>query len=204
MSEAKPEIHEDHILIEFVHRPFKATILSRFFKHRLVQGEPFKMDFQFTNRGNEPSKPFKVTDIGIKDVEGKTGLMSENTLQIKTLNPGETTVIEADTFTSWFEGRVILTFRVQFDKESHKVVTYVKDRLTNIISPSRQDPEWIDFIVFQRKIEILQARTNMWLLLITSIALLETIYGVKNLLQGAALILSKGFSFLAAAFSSLG
>ena len=184
---------------------------SKKFKNHesVVQGEPFSWGVTIKNIGSKPTPEGTITGAGIKDLNDKYfQYMEASEKFVRSLNPNEEIFIEIDEGVIYLEGvqwsyidikpneedKVFITH--QFDKHHNKTTKFWVD--------DEDDNRWMDQVYIQKKMELLQSRTNQYILLLTIVTVWESIFGIKDTLKNFATLLSIIFTWIAAGVEWLG
>jgi len=64
-----------------------------------------------------------------------------------------------------------------------EITTYQVDASSGDVSPYQQINEWGNVWFMQRQMEVQQARTNNLIMLLTLLLVLETLFGLKNIVM---------------------
>ncbi|WP_105199087.1 hypothetical protein [Pseudoalteromonas sp. T1lg10] len=205
--EEQEEIQEQHKLLitsNFVNK-------SKKFKNHafIVQGEPFSWGITIKNIDTKPSPEAVVTLAGIRDLNEKYfQCMEENEKYVRSLNPNEEIYIEIDRATIYLEGMQWCYVDIEPKDNSHFFVTYQYDanhkRIVRYSEYEDDNNKWIDHMYIQKKMELLQSRTNQYILLLTVITVWESVFGIKNTIKNLAFIFSTLFNWIAGGIEWLG
>ncbi|MCL1119858.1 hypothetical protein N7V09_05165 [Shewanella seohaensis] len=195
---------ENKLLISFYYK----NKSKKFFKHpNIVQGEPFSWGVQIENIDDKPSSSFKIIDAGFHDLDEKYFDQSEKTIFVRSLNPGESTYIEIDHSTIYLEGVLWVYIELEPELSNVKYITFQKDSKTGIVnkyhSGENDDNRWMDEIYVQKRMELLQARTNNYILLLTIVTVWQSIFGLKETITSLFSFVSHLFMWLSDFFSWL-
>ena len=148
-----------------------------------IQNVPFELIFCVTNRED---RVFPGATIGHTTISaGQAGVFThkiKKELAIGPLNPGETKTLHFDTMTTPLEGAVWIACPVTPINKTYEIETYQRDFGTGAIT-KYEGPvnRWGDGWFVRRRTELLQARTNLLLLILAGLTLLEGIVGLKAL-----------------------
>lgn len=201
-SQKKVKTESHKIQLKFCFENKRKT----FKKHaHIVQGEPFSWGVKIKNIDNKPTPPSKIVSAHIQDLNDKFFLsMEQDELFVRALNPNEEIYVNVDTGTIFLEGMQWAKIDiVPNDKKIH-FETYQFDdhhQLTNLYSDCEEEENsWMDTIYIQKKMELLQSRTNNYILLLTALTVWESLFGikatVKNIFEMISLSLLKISEFL--------
>lgn len=184
------EVAEDHISSEenkiLICFDYKNRS-KKFFKHpNVVQGEPFSWGVTIENIGDKPSASFKIIDAGFHDLDEKFFQTTDKEIFVRSLNPGEKTYVDIDLSTIYLDGVLWMFVDLEPEHAGVKVVTFQKDPKTGLVSKFHDDDEdynkWMSEIYIQKRMELLQARTNNYILLLTIVTVWQSIFGLKETL----------------------
>jgi hypothetical protein len=190
-----------------------ATITNKSKKYKqhnhIVQGEPFSWGVTIKNIDIKPSPEAIITDGGIKDLDDKFfQYMTQKEIYIRSLNPDEEIFIEIDKGVIFLEGIQWCYLHIEPKDDDKCFITHQFDEHHNITSPLFIDDEdnnnWLEQIYIQKKMELLQSRTNQYILLLTMITVWESIFGIKDTLKNLSTILSGMFNWIACVVEWLG
>ena len=164
----------------------------------IVQGEPFIWGVTIKNIDNKPTPESKITFAQIKDLNDTFfHPMDDGEKFIHSLNPGDEIYMEIDKSTVFLEGMQWAEVTIEPNDECKYFETYQYDekhnKVTKYYDNEEDKNEWIDSIYIQKKVELLQSRTNNYILLLTVITVWESLFGikdtVKNLFSGLSFVL---------------
>ncbi|WP_046007490.1 hypothetical protein [Pseudoalteromonas rubra] len=202
---------------ELEKEPFKIQITASFknkskkFKNysSIVQGEPFSWGITIKNIDTKPTPEANIVAAGIKDLDDKVfQYMEEQEKFVRSLNPNEEIFIEIDRGVIFLEGMQWCYLSIHPKSEGKYFETYQFDESHNRVVKFYIDEEdnnnWMDHVYIQKKMELLQSRTNNYILLLTLVTVWESIFGIKNSLKSLAVILSLVFSWIADGIEWLG
>lgn len=156
-----------------------------FSKHpHIVQGEPFSWGVKIKNIDTKPTPPSKIVSGHIRDLNEKFyQCMEEDELFVRALNPNEEVYIDIDTSTVFLEGMQWAEIDIVPNDETIHYETYQFDDNHKLIKryyDSEEDENaWMDSIYIQKKMELLQSRTNSYILLLTILTVWESLFGIK-------------------------
>ncbi|OOE36190.1 hypothetical protein BZG05_01530 [Salinivibrio kushneri] len=195
MSEEVSVTNEEFDLqIRFVSKNVSKSFIKQ--KH-IVQGEPFIWGVEITNIGNKPTPEGRITGAEIHDLAEKFfQYMEEEEKSVKSLNPQETVYIELDRASVYLEGIQWAEIIIEPKVENCQFKTYQYEAHHNrtiAFSNSEDDlNKWMDSIYIQKRSELLQARTNQYILVLTLITVWESVIGLSETLKA----ISTGLEFL--------
>jgi hypothetical protein len=186
--------------LEFIHKPINKRWYEK--KHPfLVQNEPFEYGLKIKNIGNEP---FSGATIGTFLIEaGSVGQPSTQQVKIKALNPNESYELYFDKYTLWHEGSISTRCSLIPDKENEEILTYQHHRDHDIDEEYKEKNEWWHDYYCQGQQQLLQTKTNNLILFLTSITVIEAIFGLKDTVKFFASILAWLFNELYILFAWL-
>lgn len=169
-----------------------------FKKHaHIVQGEPFSWGVKIKNIDNKPTPPSKIVLGHIQDLNEKFfQSMEEEELFVRALNPGEEIYVNVDTTTIFLEGMQWAQIDIIPNDKNVHFETYQFDdhhQLIKLYSNCEEDENsWMDTIYIQKKMELLQSRTNNYILLLTALTVWESLFGIKATVKNFFEIISLG------------
>lgn len=156
-----------------------------FKKHsHIVQGEPFSWGVKIKNIDNKPTPPSRIVLAHIQDVNDKFFLsMEKDEIFVRALNPNEEIYVNIDTGTIFLEGMQWAKINIIPNDEDVHFETYQFDdqhQLTILYTDCEEEENsWMDTIYIQKKMELLQSRTNNYILLLTALTVWESLFGIK-------------------------
>lgn len=175
---------------------------KRFVKHpHIVQGEPFTWGVKIKNIDTTPTPEASITSAHIRDLN-KTYFqsMDESELFVRSLNPGEEVYIKIDNTSVFLEGMQWAEIDIEPKDNGYYFETHQFDeshnKVTKYFDTDEDKNEWMDSIYIQKKIELLQSKTNNYILLLTVITVWESVFGIKDTLRNLINLLSNGFVYL--------
>jgi hypothetical protein len=180
------------ILIKFC---FKNKV-RQFTKHpHIVQGESFCWGIKIKNIDVTPTPAAKITTAHIRDLNEKFfQSMEEDEIYVRALNPNEEIYIEIDTATVFLEGMQWAEIEIAPDDKISYFKTYQYEESHKLIKryyDSDEDKnEWMDSIYIQKKMELLQSKTNTYILLLTILTVWESLFGIKATVKNIFEVLS--------------
>jgi hypothetical protein len=185
------------ILIKYYAVPKKKRIKSFFTKNHdeIIQGEPFEWGVTIKNIGGSPTPDAKIKYAEIYcEVSNIHITMDSEEVFVRSLNPGEEIKLSINNCKCYTDGALWARISIipndtncsfityQFDSHHNKNMLYSKkEELHNI---------WIDSIYIQNKMEVLQAQTNSYILLLTIVTAWESIFGIKSTLKNILQLIS--------------
>ncbi|MEV3808353.1 hypothetical protein RI496_11555 [Aeromonas dhakensis] len=167
-------------------------------RNHLVQGDPFTWGVKVKNIDKKPTPEGTISLFGIKNLDLNYFLIPDGEPKrvLAALNPDDEVTIELDSCVSFVEGALWAFLKIESNNENivfescqfnpyHNIDTVCEDH--------GDEGNWLDSIYIQKKMEILQNRTNKYVLLLTIVSVWESLFGIKktvvNLLSGIAAIL---------------
>ncbi|HLB88236.1 MAG TPA: hypothetical protein VJK29_11345 [Terriglobales bacterium] len=150
-----------------------------------IQNEPFHLVLRFANTGATVFPGCRVRGIHIQ-VTGESQPLSSNIREefaIPVLNPGQSTELEVGRFNLAFEGVTWVGCSLVPAAPNIEITTYQVDASSGDVSPYQQINEWGNVWFMQRQMEVQQARTNNLIMLLTLLLVLETLFGLKNIVM---------------------
>ncbi|WP_426696707.1 hypothetical protein ACP6EV_14905 [Aeromonas hydrophila] len=174
-------------------------------RNHLVQGEPFTWGLKIKNLDNKPTPIGAINDYGIRNLENNYFSNSEtNDIRaLKPLNPDEETIIKLGDDVSYVEGALwaFANIKTQDDKHAFEVYQFnpyhKADALLTVASNSTYN--WIESIYIQKKMELLQAKTNNYILGLTIVSVWESLFGIKETVVNVLSYTSKLLNILGVA-----
>ena len=175
-----------------------------FDKNHLTQGTPFSWGIKVKNIDTKPTPECIIKNYGLKNTE-ETYHIAPSPLtapekRLRTLNPEEETTIMLDHAIPYLEGILWAHLKIESAKQGQIINAYQHNPHHNIDSichPIKDGSNWYDIVYVQDKMELLQNRTNNYILALTIISVWESLFGIKS-------TLSRLFSISASTFESIG
>jgi hypothetical protein len=197
-----PALTESKLRLEFIHKSTKSIRVYK--KHPYpVQNIPFEYGIRATNIGSIVFQGAVVKDFKMDLSAAKVCTMSIAEPQIKVLNPGESTEVYFDKYTSPHEGSVWITCDLLPLKKGHIIKTFQFDTNHNMDSPTPKNNSWSNSSFIQGQMELLQIRTNALILVLTAITVLEAIFGLEEIFKNISQLLSFCFALLSDFFYTI-
>ena len=189
--------------LEFIHKPINKRWYEK--KHPfLVQNVPFEYGLKIKNIGNEPFSGASIDTFLIQAVN--VAQPSTQNVKIKALNPNESYELYElyfDRYTLWHEGSIATMCTLIPDKENEEILTYQHHRDHDIDEEYKEKNKWWHDYYCQGQQQLLQTKTNNLILFLTSITVIETIFGLKDTVKSFASILAWLFNELYVLFAWL-
>lgn len=195
------DVIEHHLIIEFVFRQRRSWGFPR--TRYPVQGVPFKFGVRIENPTSRPFPGATISNFQGGSHTSSMGFLSHNVIAAPSLNPGDATILWIDSAETDLEGPIWLSCDVRAIEASHSVVTFQRERTSGNVSRFGDLNKWGDGGYIQRKMELLQAQTNVLLLILTALMFLDAVVGLKAMLQFVARGVGSLFSVLGAALMKL-
>ncbi|MCF5838646.1 hypothetical protein [Aeromonas veronii] len=159
-----------------------------FLKKRIndtVQGEPFEWNVTIKNIGNKTTPDAKISNAYIYCNEKEARIIADNQdIYVRALSPNEEITIHIDNLTSYFDGVLNSGFQITPNDEGAYFETYQFDRNHNkrmLYSINESVFNWwVDAFFIQNKMEVLQSKTNNYILLLTTVTAWESLFGIKD------------------------
>jgi len=183
MPEEKKKKHK--LLIEFIFRVNRKFSLKKF--PFPIQNQPFKLGLMIKNNDVKvfpgcTIKNFKIISLDNKNLKHEF----DEEFSISKLNPDEKLDIWwPEPLSTHLEGLIWLSCSVipnETDKE--EIETYQCDKNTGVISKYKSINQWGVSSYVESKFELEQSRTNLLVLILTVLTLLEGLFGIKEIALG--------------------
>jgi hypothetical protein len=162
-----------------------------------VQSEPFKYGIKVTNIGNNVFAGADIEDFTVHMSTANSSFKCSSQTHVKSLNPNESVELYLDKHTCVHSGATWIKCKFIPSKEDVVIKTHQYDENHQVDEPYVEEGAWGESSFIQGQLELLQANTNIQILTLTCITVLEAIFGLKN-------ILSKVFSTLSTLLVNLG
>ena len=165
---------QHRIQVEFISR---RKGIFRFTQGDIVQTEPFKYGFRFTNIGDNPTKKIQVSEIKWGSAGGPN-IIAEvaQSYCLDVLNPRERKEIWVETTGTYAHGLHKVQLRIKSEVDEDKVQTAQKDPFSGEISDYGINV-WMNFFFIYSKTESEQRSGN---LIMQWFALMATIIAFAN------------------------
>ncbi|MBY8928618.1 hypothetical protein J1G34_06145 [Pseudomonas sp. Wu6] len=174
------------IRVELCPRKINPRFFQRRIKTRFTQGEPYELYFRLTNIGSSPTPEFTISNFSMHSKSDNVTLDSPNSLLIKPLNPNEKIEVELDKMTIGFKGGAWVSVNIQATDQANKIHTFQYDSLHNKDAFYEKDESWGNLIYVQGELEIAQQKTNLLILILTLVTVIEAVFGMKKTLVAIA------------------
>ena len=195
--EMLPKKHTD-LRLQFIHRPIKKKWYAKKYPF-LIQNEPFEYGLKIKNIGSEPFSGATISEFIISSGNGFSGFeqRAHSKPRIKALNPGEEFELYFDRYTFWHEGSIGTRCILEPEKDGEVIKTYQYHKDHDIDEPYKKENEWWHDYYCQSQQQLLQTQTNNLILLLTTITVIEAIFGLKDSLKFIVSLLAMGFRYVA-------
>ena len=172
---------EHKLLIETISQPH--TKLSLFKTKRVIQNRPFDYGVKVKNICSSPFDGCTIKNIYLKHTSKSHDYINEclKDFSIKSLNPNEAVDLWFDSVIFQIDGPIWLKFSLIPKNEEETIKIYKLDRITKE-SYYLGTNDWIDSIFIVNENSVHQKTTNILLVILTIIILLEQIFGIKQIL----------------------
>lgn len=202
MSESEQKAKKTfEILISYYAVPRKNKVKTYFSKktNDVIQGEPFEWGVTIKNIGTSPTPEAKITEADIFcDSTNMHITMDNSEVFVRSLNPKEEIKIALNNCQSNVDGALWASITIIPNDASCAFVTYQYDAHHNknmICSKTEEEQnKWLDSIYIQNKMEVLQAKTNSYILLLTVVTAWESIFGIKDTIKNILIMISNIFN----------
>ncbi|WP_157955051.1 hypothetical protein [Pseudomonas sp. S5D5] len=168
---------------------------------RFIQGEPYDIYFRVTNIGSAPTPEFTISNFKLHSKSDSTFIDSKNTILIKQLNPNETIGITLDKMTIAFKGGAWAKIDVSPVNPELRITTFQHDSLHKK-DEAYDNGRWGNLIYVQGELEVTQEKTNTLILTLTTVTVIESIFGMKKTLLALVELAYYPISQLAALMGS--
>jgi len=156
---------------------------------RFTQGEPYELYFRITNIGTNPTPETTISDFKLRSKTDNVSITSKNSLLIKPLNPNESIETSIDLATITFKGAAWVIIKIAPVNPELTITTFQYDVLHNKDdSYDGENGTWGNLIYIQGELEIAQQKTNTLILILTTVTVIEAVFGMKNTLLALAKI----------------
>jgi hypothetical protein len=189
-----------NLRLEFIHKPINKKWYRKNFPF-LVQNEPFEYGLRVKNIGTEPFSGALIKSFEIKADKVCQGALKA--VKIKPLNPDEEYDLYIDKYTLWHEGSIETFCSLTPDRENETIHTYQHHKGHGEDELYDKPNEWWQDFYCQSQQQLLQTRTNNLILLLTTVTVIEAIFGLKESLKFVASIIALSFSKIGWVFSWL-
>lgn len=156
----------------------------------IVQGEKFTWGIKITNISNTKSQKGKITSANLTNT-GETFNRYSNDFpkNLKELEPNGYDEIEFDTTSIYVEGMCWAIVDLEPDDNRYEYETYQlntcsgkEEKYSRRGDKTNTFNNWKDSIFVQKKMELIQSRTNTLILWLTIITVVESVFSIKSTL----------------------
>ena len=171
-----------------------------------IQNAPFELILYVTNRED---RVFPGATIGhITITPGEAGVIKHTIMKefaIGPLNPGQAKTLHIDTMTTPLEGTVWVECPVTPINTTYEIETYQRDSVTGEIEKySGPVNTWGKGWFIERRTELLQARTNLLLVILAGLTVLEGVVGLRTITDAILGSIGNALLWLARLFGAGG
>jgi hypothetical protein len=172
---------EHNLLIEFLFRN-QGSLLYRRLKFP-IQHVPFRFGVRITNIGAIPFVGATITGFKISSDPLSSSYEVDKQVAVRALNPNESVDIWLGGTTPLMEGTCWVSCVLSPTVPGNVIKTFQKDAVTGAIEAFLQaNNQWGDGLYIQRQMELLQARTNTLILLLTGLMFVDAVFGLRIVL----------------------
>ena len=152
-------------------------------RFRFVQGKPAEWWIRVKNLGNEPTPPLELTNFNVSDRVRDISSGPEKTFLISQLNPNSSTELFLDSSTLKFKGSAWVSFTLTSKDENYEVQTFQFDPVAKEDDACTGKNIWGEIVYIEGELEMLQKRSNLLLVMLTSVIVVETAFGMTESLK---------------------
>lgn len=178
-NKTTPDMVEHELIIEFIFSIQRKFTLKKF--EFPLQNHPFKYGLLIKNKKDIVFPGATLKDFTIFTIQNEELKdITRKEFSIRSLNPDEEIKIWFGQITTFMQGLIWINCNI-VPNEKHEIIrTYQVDKHEQI---SRHETinEWGNSYFIQGQYELQQARTNMLIVILTSVTLLEGVFGLKNI-----------------------
>lgn len=189
----------DKLLLEFLFKQRTNPLLGR--QDCPVQSIPFELGLRVTNYGDTPFLGGTISSVALTHKETNIEIAFSRQAAIPLLNPREATALWLETTVSQFQGPLWLSCKLRPNHPTRTITTMQRTFGTQEVDTYRAPNAWGKVIYIQPRMELLQTRTNLLILILTLIVLFESLFGLETMLNAALgaviTVLSEVAAFLA-------
>lgn len=186
---------------QIVNNAFKSKVKLRiefYFKQfgkykdheHIVQGEKFTWGIKITNNGNTKSQKGIITSAYLTNSAQNYCRYGGNfPIVVRELEPSEYINIEFETTSIYVEGMCWAVVYIEPNDNGYEYETYqlntptgVEDRYSSRSAEQDTYNIWRNTFFVQKKMELIQAKTNTLILWLTIITVVESLFGIKSTL----------------------
>ena len=190
----------DNIALEFIFTQKVGLFLGK--QPWPVQGIPFRFGLRATNVGQQPFPGATIGSLGITHKESGLRIFSSNQVAISLLNPEQSVDIWADEAVSELQGAMWLSCDVKASDTTRAVTTFQRYAGKQNV-PFEHANAWGNIIYVQPKLELLQARTNLLVFALTIIVTIDSIIGLRVIVNFIFALLAELFTGIASLLNTL-
>lgn len=179
--------------------------------NNIIQGTPFTWGIKVKNIDTKPTPEGVINKYGLKNMDGNycMGPFPTNTPEkkLRTLNPEEETIITLDSTVSYINGALWAFLYIKPANSNQTFTTHQHNPYHNtnaICFETKEGDNWYDTVYVQDKMELLQNRTNNYILALTVISVWESLFGINKTLSFTFTSIAKllglignGFNYMA-------
>jgi hypothetical protein len=175
--------------IEFIYKP---TSVKKRWWHRnssssLTQGIPYQFGFRVTNLKSESFPGASLSKAFVRSTTDAAFLSLENECALSALNPNESIDVWCDKGIIPFKGTASVDVLVTPLNAADVIKTFQYDEAHGQDCELNEKPnEWTSIVFIQGELELNQKKTNDLILWLTIITVLESVFGLKNMLLKVA------------------
>lgn len=167
-------------------------------KQEVIQGEPFEWGVIIKNISTTPTPEAKITSAMINFREKDFGItMDTDSVFVRSLNPNEEIKVLLNSCTCYVDGALTTDIEIIPNTPNSFFITYQyeKHHNKNMLYSDSFDKynQWIDMFPVQNKMEVLQSKTNHYILLLTVVTAWESLFGIKETVKNILLLMKLTF-----------
>jgi len=187
---------KDHLAIEIIFKKAKGFRLSKkpSKKPYPIQRTPYKLGLHITNVGDTPFPGATISNLWIEAMPILQQIHKQ--IAIKALNPNEDTevwLVETSIF--YVDGINWIKSDLKSTDPSHTINTYQSIDVDFKQPPSGEN-HWRNFIHVQPRLELLQTRTNIWIMILTALIFVNTVFELETIKRNTLQTLGDFFGFI--------
>ncbi|EEY46607.1 hypothetical protein NMT24_003443 [Vibrio cholerae] len=186
--------------IEIIYKTRASRFSAEKVIHEPVQGKPVIVLLRVSNLSNKICKGFKVVDAVFHFQSDEVVTSVDHNVQVPPINPKSSIDVELDHLTFNLGGACWFSCSLEPDSKEQEFVTFQHDRNHDKDALFKNLNAWGEILYIEGRLASLQAETNRYILILTIITVLEAVFGLKNLLNWGAVLLSTIFGYLAEFF----
>jgi hypothetical protein len=176
--------------------------------NNIIQGSPFTWGIKVKNIDTKPTPEGVINKYGLRNMDGNycMGPFPENTPEkiLRTLNPEEETIITLDSTVSYINGAIWAFIHIRPVNSAQTFQTHQHNPYHNtdsICYETAKGDNWYDTVYVQDKMELLQNRTNNYILALKVISVWESLFGINKTLALAFTSIAKILELIGSGFS---